>query len=99
MGDLNATIRDRYFGAASSTPAVAFPRLIRLSVHHVSKSGAGWLESIKGRIMSQLPAEQFPQILSLEDQGLFAVGYYQQREKFFEKRAVTKITTTEEEAE
>lgn len=94
LGDLNATIRDRYFGAASSTPAVVFPRLLRLSVHHASKSGAGWLEGAKGRIISQLPSEQFPQILSLEDQGLFAVGYYQQREKFFEKRDATTTTTT-----
>lgn len=87
LGDVNATIRDRYFGAASSTPAVVFPRLLRLSVHHASKSGADWLEKIKGSVMGLLPAEQFPQILSLEDQGLFAVGYYQQREKFFEKRS------------
>lgn len=89
LGDVNATIRDRYFGAASSTPAIVFPRLIRLSQHHASKSGAGWLEGIKGQIFSRLPPEQFPQILSLEDQGLFAVGYYQQREKFFEKRDTT----------
>lgn len=96
LGDLNATIRDRYFGAASSTPAVAFPRLLRLSVHHASKSGAGWLEGTKGKIISRLPPEQFPQILSLEDQGLFAVGYYQQREKFFEKRDTNPTTRKED---
>ena len=30
QGDINATIRDRYFGSASSTPALVFPRLLRL---------------------------------------------------------------------
>jgi CRISPR-associated protein Csd1 len=87
LGDINATIRDRYFGAASSTPALVFPRLLRLSVHHAAKAeGAGWLERDKGKIIGALPAEPFPRSLALEDQGLFAVGYYHQRERFFEGR-------------
>lgn len=87
LGDVNATIRDRYFGAASSTPANVFPRLLRLSVHHVSKSQATWLEAKKSRIVDQLPAEPLPQTLTLESQGLFAVGYYHQRESFFVKQS------------
>jgi CRISPR-associated protein Csd1 len=35
--DLNATIRDRYYGAASSTPVMAFPILLRLKNHHLAK--------------------------------------------------------------
>ncbi|MFT3767479.1 MAG: type I-C CRISPR-associated protein Cas8c/Csd1 [Minicystis sp.] len=88
LGDINTTIRDRYFGAASSTPALVFPRLIRLSMHHAAKAeGAGWLEQIKERIVAGLPAEPFPRTLTLEEQGLFAIGYYHQRQKLFEKRA------------
>ncbi len=87
QGDINATIRDRWFGAASTTPALAFPRLLRLSVHHAAKAErGGWLEKRKGQIVAALPAEPFPRALSLEDQGLFAVGYYHQREAFFAKR-------------
>lgn len=86
LGDINATIRDRYFGAASSTPAIVFPRLIRLGVHHAAKADAKWLEKVEGQIIGALPAKQFPAALSLEDQGLFAVGYYHQRERFFEKK-------------
>lgn len=86
LGDINATIRDRYFGAASSTPAVVFPRLLRLSVHHVAKSERHDLEKAKSRIIAGLPAQPFPRFLDLEDQGLFAVGYYHQREKLFEKK-------------
>jgi CRISPR-associated protein Csd1 len=87
LNDLNATIRDRYFGAASATPATVFPRLLRLSVHHAAKAdGAGWLEKLKGQLIDALPAQQFPNVLGLEQQGLFAVGYYHQREAFFRKR-------------
>ena len=38
LKDLNASIRDRWFGSASSTPALVFPRLLRLSVHHAAKA-------------------------------------------------------------
>jgi CRISPR-associated protein Csd1 len=87
LGDVNASIRDRYFGAASSTPALVFPRLIRLGMHHAAKAEhSGWLEKITGQIVGALPAQRFPAVLSLEDQGLFAVGYYHQRERFFEKK-------------
>ena len=92
QGDVNATIRDRYFGAASSTPALVFSRLLRLSMHHAAKAdGGGWAELTKSRIMAALPAEPFPRTLSLEEQGLFAIGYYHQRQKFFEKRAETLL--------
>lgn len=97
QGDINATIRDRYFGAASSTPAVVFPRLLRLSVHHASKAEklGGWLEGIKGKIVNQLPPAAFPSVMGLEAQGLFAVGYYHQREAFFQKRSSTPETEEE----
>jgi CRISPR-associated protein Csd1 len=88
--DPNATIRDRFYGSASTTPAVVFGRLISLSMHHASKARddgrARFAERVKGAIMARLPAERFPRTLRLEDQGLFAVGYYHQREAFFSKR-------------
>jgi CRISPR-associated protein Csd1 len=85
---VNATIRDRYFGAAMAHPSAVFPRLLTLSNHHSSKAeNSGWLEQLKGRVIGALPAKKFPQVLSMEDQGLFAIGYYHQREHFFAKRA------------
>lgn len=97
LGDVNATIRDKYFGAASSTPALVFPRLLQLSVHHAAKAeGSGWLEQIKGRVMATLPAERFPRMQSLGDQGLFAVGYYHQRESFFQRRSETHASDQQE---
>jgi CRISPR-associated protein Csd1 len=88
--DLNATIRDRYYGAASSTPAAVFGRLLSLSMHHASKAkddGLGVIaERAKASILGKLAAERFPRTLSVEEQGLFAVGYYHQREAFFAKK-------------
>lgn len=87
--DVNATVRDRYFGAASSTPGAVFPVLLRLSAHHGSKlarDGNTWLERQKSEVMDLLPAERFPPTLDLDAQGLFALGYYHQRQERFRKR-------------
>jgi CRISPR-associated protein Csd1 len=86
LGRVNASIRDRYFGAASATPASVFPLLLRGSTHHLSvlrkNSGTGglavWFEREIGEIMDGLPMD-LPRHLTLENQGRFAVGYYHQR--------------------
>jgi CRISPR-associated protein Csd1 len=87
---LNATIRDRYFTAASTSPGTVFPRLLRLAQHHVSKAKSEnkgtWIERRIQDIVSALPAERFPALLSLADQGMFAIGYYHQRDAFFTKK-------------
>jgi CRISPR-associated protein Csd1 len=83
-----ATIRDRFFGAASANPVTVFPRLIRGAQAHLSKlSSAGFFQRLIGQILDGIPAERgFPAALSLEDQGLFALGYYHQRQAFFTRR-------------
>jgi CRISPR-associated protein Csd1 len=84
---LNATIRDRYFGAASTTPITVFPRLLKLNTHHISKlqnrGQAINLEKQIGGIMEGI--YDFPSLLSLPDQGRFSIGYYHQRQAFFTK--------------
>jgi len=84
---LNATIRDRYYGAASSTPVTVFPILMKLKNHHIAKlenrGRAVNLERLLGAIMEEII--DFPAHLSMEDQGRFAVGYYHQRQDFFKK--------------
>lgn len=88
-GKLNATIRDRYYGAASSTPASVFPTLLRLSKHHLGKLSPGLAitrERMIGEVMDGFDAATFPpRILPLPDQARFALGYYQQRQAFFTK--------------
>ena len=84
---LNATIRDRYYGAASSTPVTVFPILLRLKNHHVAKlenrGRAVNLERLFGDIMGEI--NDFPAHISMENQGRFAIGYYHQRQDFFKK--------------
>ena len=81
---INATVKDRYFGAASATPGAVFPRLLRLGQHHIAKLEGGLkvhaekqVQEIMGRI------DSFPGHLDLVAQGLFALGYYHQRQDFF----------------
>lgn len=88
LGDINATIKDRFFGAASSTPGIVFPRLIRLSQHHFGKLDKGRkinLEKLIQEIMQQIPS--FATHLPLQDQGVFAIGYYHQRFDLFQKKS------------
>ncbi|MDD5094296.1 MAG: type I-C CRISPR-associated protein Cas8c/Csd1 [Dehalococcoidia bacterium] len=88
---INATIRDRFYGAASGTPVTAFPQLMKLKNHHLAKlenrGRAVNLEKQIGEIVDKLDAgDSFPSHLSLPDQGRFAVGYYHQRQAFFTKK-------------
>ncbi len=87
---LNATIRDRYYGAASSTPVSVFTTLLRLKNHHLGKLHRGravQMETLIGEIMGSLA--DFPRQLALPDQGRFALGYYHQRQTFFTKPETT----------
>lgn len=85
---LNATIRDRYYGSASSTPVSVFSTLLKLKNHHLSKmenkGRVTNLEKLYGSILDTI--DDFPAVLSLDDQGRFAIGYYHQRQDFFKKR-------------
>lgn len=84
---INATIRDRYYGAASATPVTVFSTLLKLKNHHLSKldnrGHAVNLEKRVGEIMDGIG--DFPAQLPLADQGRFAIGYYHQRQDFFKK--------------
>jgi len=94
---LNATIRDRYYGAASSTPVAVFTTLLRLHNHHLGKLSKGravQMERLVGEIMGGL--DDFPRILALPDQGRFALGYYHQRQAFFTKSDTTSTDNQEE---
>lgn len=86
---INSTIKDRFFTSACSTPAVVFPRLLQLSNHHIAK-----LEySVKmkkeiGDILDKLDFSEnpFPVNLSLNEQGIFILGYYHQTQFRYKKK-------------
>lgn len=82
LGRVNASIGDRYYAAASSTPARVFATLLRgLRVHiaDARKRGQGaWIEPRVAEIMARLPAD-LPTSLRAVDQGRFAIGYYHEK--------------------
>lgn len=99
LGQVNATIRDRYFGAASATPASVFPLLMRGVQNHLGKlrkeRKGFWLEREIEEIHSHLPST-LPRSLKLEAQGRFVLGYYHQRRGQQASREVaTEIEITE----
>jgi len=85
---INATIRDRFYGAASSSPITVFPRLLNLKNSHLKKLNEGrkiYFEKLIGEILNGV--KSFPTNLSLNEQANFAIGYYHQRQDFFTKKS------------
>jgi CRISPR-associated protein Csd1 len=81
---INTTIRDRFYGAASSTPVTVFPRLLKLTNHHLPKLNPGRRISLEKEIQEILSAlTKFPSQLTLDQQAMFAIGYYHERQDFF----------------
>lgn len=85
----NTTIKNRYYGSASATPRAVFPQLLRLAQHHIQKAEYGRrYDNMIEEIMEGI--KEFPAHLRLEDQGMFAIGYYHQRPAFYTKSSDKK---------
>jgi CRISPR-associated protein Csd1 len=90
IGDMNASIKDRYFTSACASPASVFPVLLRLSQHHISKAEYGYaIDNRIEKILNLLDVEKnpIPSHLSLDEQGIFVLGYYHQRTDFYKSNA------------
>ena len=88
QSDVNTgdSIRTRYMGAASATPATVIPAMLNLSLHHSEKLpddsrrfSRRFYEELKQEIIDKISEKGFPSHLDLNDQGRFFVGYYHQR--------------------
>ncbi len=101
---VNATIRDRYYGAASATPASIFPVLLRNAQNHlgkIRKDKRGLAVNIEkeiGQIVDLLEAI-FPRSLPIEAQGRFAIGYYHQTQARFARNGGKDATDIDTEPE
>jgi|LGVC01.1.fsa_nt_gb CRISPR-associated protein Csd1 len=85
----NTTIKDRFYGSASATPRTVFPQLLRLTQHHIQKAEYGRnTDKMIEEIIQGI--QEFPAHLRLDDQGLFAIGYYHQKKAFYTKTAKKK---------
>ncbi len=100
IGDVNAGIRDRYFTSACASPASVFPVLLRLSQHHISKAEYGYASDRRIQdILNLLDIEKnpIPARLSLDEQGVFVLGYYHQRAAFYVKNSDKTAETVQPE--
>ena len=98
LGNVNAGIRDRFYSAASATPASVFPRLLRTYQHWLSKLNGGAKvnrERLVQEIISSIGSAGFPNQFPLKKQGIFAIGYYHQRKDFFTKKEPNPAAETE----
>ena len=84
---INATIKDRYFTSACAAPASVFPTLLRLAHHWTTKAEYGGISDRKIQdLLGMLDAKSFPSRLTLDEQGVFVLGYYHQRAAFYVKK-------------
>lgn len=83
----SSNIRSRYFASASVNPKLVFPSLLNLAQqHHIVKDdqSGGWYDRQIQNLLGCIA--EFPAYLSLEDQGMFILGYYHQREYNYLKK-------------
>ena len=84
-GDLNRTIKDAYFTSACSNPSTVFPRLMQLAQHHLEKAdNGGYINKLISEAIDKIEGK-FPSTLSLDEQGEFIIGYYQQNKSIYTK--------------
>lgn len=91
LGTVNAPLRELYIGAASATPRLVFPVLLRLTQHHVTKARKirnDAYETVFSKRMGAILGDlaDFPAVLSLADQGRFMLGYYHQMNVLYQKK-------------
>lgn len=85
---INATIKDKYFNTAASTPTQIFPVLINLAQKHLRKLNDGGRIHFSRQIgeLAGMIGQEFPKRLNLPEQGAFQLGYYCQTQKRYQKK-------------
>ena len=93
--NINRTIVEKFYGAASTAPAATFGMLVRTAtVSHLQKAGS--LNPLFEEVLSALDdVGGFPKTLTLEEQAEFALGFYHQRANFRAKSRERKEAATE----
>lgn len=98
MPDVNASVIDRYYDAASQTPALTLGQLQRLSNYHLSKiisfSVREHYETLLNQISDSI-RDTIPITLTLEEQAYFALGYRQTCSKIAQDIAEYKASRKE----
>lgn len=89
---INTTIKDKYFSSACTTPAVVFPTLLKLAEKHLRKleTGSKIYYSKQMNALLGMIASNYPEHLSISDQGVFQLGYYHQTQRRYMKSTDAK---------
>lgn len=89
----NTTIKDQFFSSACAMPAVAFPIIVDRAQKYLrklkakNKEGlARYYSDMMDDIIGNFEEKRYPTHLSLEDQGIFQIGYYHQRQRMYAKK-------------
>lgn len=89
----NTTIKDQFFSSACATPVVAFPIIVDRAQKYLrklkakNKEGlARYYSDMMDDIIGNFEEKRYPAHLSLEDQGVFQIGYYHQRQRMYAKK-------------
>jgi CRISPR-associated protein Csd1 len=96
LGKVGAGVIQRYYPAASSTPALVFGRLLRTAQFHTDKLDKGlayWFQQQIADAMRCL-GDSIPSTLTLQQQSLFALGFYQQFAEMSTKKTQPSTETT-----
>lgn len=91
--ELNRTISDTYFTSASTRPATVFPRLIDMAKVYMAKPESSKYKLRDDERIGQIANElehKYPNTLSLEEQGIFILGYYQQKQYIKDQKSANK---------
>ena len=83
------TIFEKFWSAASTNPNTAFPQLVRLVTHHLATDKfALHKKGLMSEILSNV--NEFPRNLTLDEQGIFILGYWHQYRDFFKTKEEKK---------
>lgn len=83
----NATVVDRFYGSLSTTPRAVWGRLMQGAQPHLARlrkdNPGAYLakQRMLEEVNSRISPDAIPNVLSLEEQALFSLGYYHQRAK------------------
>lgn len=86
--ELNKNLAQSYFASAMKNPGVIFPQISKMSNVYLTGMSKGpqiWLYKLIGDIVDKV-GTSFPKLFNTEEQGSFALGYYQQKAVFLQKK-------------
>lgn len=87
---LNKNLAQNYFSATIKQPGVFFPKLADLAVVYINGIHSSWHYTELLGDLSERIGQAFPSRFTMDEQGQFILGYYQQKGAIFKELAALK---------